>query len=501
MSASRRYRLPLFEAFRKQVRFAAAGVVRKQALAAEAIIGELEIDRVYPSEWVVWRITGFRPEEEGLSDQVLDAVDLRRDLTVFVQDLAKDIEFAATDRPAGAVSTAEAAERLGVSVRTLQRWRDKGLPLLPIRFPDGTRRRGCFVDAFESFVAREADVVKRASAFGDRQSPPIIAARVQRMHVEGARRLVLRAHDWRIPETVVAARLGRGQSTVRRLLREARTERLRSLERWSVDLPTASLPSADEVFAVAGQLDDVAANAAVLDGHGLLELLQRIEHVDDRDDANSRIAALHYLHARAWSALAANARTLSLRTLDKIERDIVWSDLLLERASLGVGGEAVRRLEQSLGTRLNTLNDDSILAAIGFVLQCAAKAIERFDPAKKDAFKALPRSVGFAVARGVAQQELQLSPAGAIDVKRTPARPTAVLRSPQRWWRRGGSVGLLDAAQTLFERRHGVGTACRPMTMLDLGKAFGVPPSHLRSPLEAAERMVRGNAVRSQVQK
>lgn len=500
MSVVRRYRLPLFEAFRKQVRFAAANVVRKQALAAEAIIGELEADRVYPSEWVIWRITGFRPEEEDLSDQVLDADDLRRDLAVFVQDLAKDTEFASTDRPAGAVSTAEAAERLGVSVRTLQRWRDRGLPLLPIRFPDGTRRRGCFVDALELFVAREAGLVKRASNFGHATTTPSVGAPLQRMHADRARRMVLWAHDWRIPESLVSTRLCRGKSTVRRLLREARTKRLRTLEQWSVDLPTASLPSADEVFAVAGTLDDVAAKAATSSSRTLLEFLQTIEHLDDRDLANSRIAALHFLHARAWAALTAHDGTLSLRWLDRIERDVLWSDLLLERAALGVGGEAVRRLEQSLGTRLSTLNDEAINTAIGFVLRCAATAIVSFDPAKKDAFKALPRSVGFAVARGVAQQELQLTSAGGVDVTQMPTRPTAMLRSPQRWWRVGGADDLDDAARTLFERRNGVGLASRPMTLGDLGRSFGVPPSHLRAPLEAAERTVRGNAMRSRDQ-
>ena len=441
---------------------------------------------------------GFRPENEALATTVLPGEDLRRDLTVFVQDLATDTEFAATDREGGAMSSLEAAQRLGVSVRTLQRWRDRGLPLVPIRFADGHRRHGCFVEALDKFVANEPDLVSRAARFNlaaDRPPDAPPSEEGSRPSTARARRLVLRAHDRRLPETLAAARLGRAVSTVRRLLLEARTARLRLIEPWEVELPTASLPFADEVFAVAGALDDVARSLVGCDPDALVERFREVERGEDTDHAVSRIAALHFLHARAWRELACDREPLGSKALDRVERDVVWSELLLERATIGVVGEALRRFEQSIGRRMGTLEPAAFGGAVRFVLGTSAAVIRAFDPARKDAWEALHRSVGFAVARAVAQQE-QWDRPGPQAFAPT-IRPAALheLLAVQRWWRTGAGETLDDDAKALLALRHGVGAERRPLTLIEMGQRLGRPPSHLRIPLEHAERTLRRAAI------
>jgi hypothetical protein len=179
----------------------------------------------------------------------------------------------------------------------------------------------------------------------------------------------------------------------------------------------------------------------------------------------------------------------------------MWSSWLLQRAAIGVGGESLRRLEQSLGRRLSSLDANAIDCAIAFVLRAAAQAIQGFDPARKDALEALPRSVGFAVARGVAQQEISLASTGSIKVTQAVYAPTDALCRPQQWWHKAGET-MTDATQRqLLELRHGVGAPWRPMTLIEMGRKLGVPPSHLRVPLEDAERMLRRHAIDFQNQK
>ena len=131
MAASQRYRCPAIEAFRRQVRFARSDVLERQAIAAENVVLEIARDRVYPGAWILWRISGFTPEEAEFTDSILDGEDLRHDLPLFMLDLAAHLDFRSSDRPGGALTTAEVGHDIGVSLRTVQRWRNRGLPIIP----------------------------------------------------------------------------------------------------------------------------------------------------------------------------------------------------------------------------------------------------------------------------------------------------------------------------------------------------------------------------------
>ena len=433
MADRQRYHLPAIAGFRRQLRFASRGALRKQALAAEALLFEVARDRVYPSSWVVWRITGFRPEAGQLADSVLDGAELRHDLAVFLQELAGEVDFQADDRPDGAVDTAEAASRLGVTVRTLQRWRNHGLPLIPIRFQDGRRRRGCFLDTLERFAAVEAPLVSRARRFGrvkpaeQREIEAKVASRLadgdprtvaanevaaevgrsggavrRAAQLDGGRvrlprevdRLLLRAHDWRVPEARLAGRLQRSPATLRRILLRARKDRVLALRPYVVDLPTASLPGAEEVFASAGELDDVPERLLGLEATAWLAAVREIGEQENSEVVGNRIAAMHFVHGRAAVALDALPMSPGVRSLDPVERDLAWGARLLERTVIGAMYAAVRRYEQSVQVRMDARPSGELVPIIEALCSRTADVVRGFDPARGGVVDRLGRAVG-----------------------------------------------------------------------------------------------------------
>ena len=546
MAAQRRYKLPVIEAFRRQLRYARSDVLRKQALAAETLVFEVERERTYPSAWVVWRITGFRPENEDLGDALLKGEDLRHDLALFMQELAKDIEFMANDRPGGAVNTEEAARRLGVSVRTLQRWRDRGLPLIPIRFEDGNRRRGCYLETLERFAASESRLVEHARRFGRVPAEERmhlrdqVASRVQegesetqvitdvarragrspqtvrraaacaqrrRLKAPEARRFSLRAYDRRIGIPDIAERLQRSESAIRRLILDARWQRVGGLLRRSVSLPTAELPDADRVFAAAGELDTTVESTIGLDLAGWIARIRTLEEDEDSEAAGNRIAALHFLNARAERSSEGLRGKPTARVIDAMERDLVWGGLLLERVVLGVMGGAMRRFSQSLGARFEELPQGATIEAIDLLLKTSAESVMQFDPGRKSPWHELHRSVGLAVAREVARHPRWrdgIAPsvhAGeamaprAVDSLSILPGPLRSIMGPLRWWRCGAGATLTDASLRIIKLRHGVGGGAHPRSMRELGVAMGEAPTHLQAPLLEAEQRLRLEAL------
>ena len=531
MAERRRYRLPAIAEFRQQLRFAGRSALHKQALAAESLLFEVDRDRVYPVSWVVWRITGFRPEGDQLADAVLDGGDLRHDLAVFLQELAAELDFKHSDRPQGAVDSAEAASRLGVTIRTLQRWRSHGLPLIPIRLADGRRRKGCFLDTLERFAAAEAPLVERARRFGRVGSteraelqarvnhhvaegmPGSVAAKavagevgrssgaVRRAADLGGRRvrlpgrvgeLLLRAHNLRISETRLAERLERSPATVRRLLSQARRDRAVALKPPAVDLPTASLPGAEEVFATAGGLDDVAETLVGRDATSWLAAIRAIGPEDDAENVGNRIAAMHFLHGRASSAIDALPEKPGERLLDPVERDLAWGGRLLERTVIGIMHIAVRRYEQSVQVRLDTFEPERIVSVIEMLFGRAAEVVQGFDPTRRGTIGRLERSVGLEVARAVASEGKLQDPSGlgrrTIDSLHVLQPSLRGMLLPVRWWRAGAGMELDPKSRRLIEVRHGVGEAVRPHSMKETGRVIGVPPTRLIGPLLTAER-------------
>ncbi len=258
----------------QQARFAPRERRLEQIDRAEQLLGEIEVHKKYPYEYLCYRITGFRPE--GAPALVLEGGDVRHDLRMFVEDLSRTVGQRA-DQAAEPVLTVDAvSRRFNVSPRTVTRWRRQGL--VARRFIiDGRTKVGFLESSLSRFVEAHRDQVDRGTRFrqltdAERDE---IARRARRMAlvsqaglVEIARRIarkmsrspetvrsVLKAYDHDHPERaifppstgpldeeakaqiyrlfrrgvsaeVLAAQFGRTRSSIYRVINEMRARRI-----------------------------------------------------------------------------------------------------------------------------------------------------------------------------------------------------------------------------------------------------------------------------------
>src|SRR4051794_36550235 len=60
-----RLKVPALAELARQLRFEPAKAARRQLELAEALVGQIDPAQVYPYEWVVFRLTGYRPDDGG----------------------------------------------------------------------------------------------------------------------------------------------------------------------------------------------------------------------------------------------------------------------------------------------------------------------------------------------------------------------------------------------------------------------------------------------------
>tara|TARA_Y100000589_G_scaffold166172_3_gene158176 strand:- start:40287 stop:41915 length:1629 start_codon:yes stop_codon:yes gene_type:complete len=148
----------------RQLEYAPAGTHLRQMDAAEALLDVIEPTRLYPEDFITFRITGYRSDRPGPRTSVVGAA-LQRDLVTFIQCLSWDLDLPRTLDRGRAEDMDDLARRLGVSRRTLQRCRQAGLVLHFVRGEDGQRRLACYPDSLERFMASNPGRITVAASF------------------------------------------------------------------------------------------------------------------------------------------------------------------------------------------------------------------------------------------------------------------------------------------------------------------------------------------------
>src|SRR3954452_11933886 len=84
------YRHPALKGLKEQqARFAPRERRLEQIDRAEKLLGEIDVARQYPWEYLVFRITGYRPDNAPAL--ILEGDDVRHDLRLFVEDLSETV--------------------------------------------------------------------------------------------------------------------------------------------------------------------------------------------------------------------------------------------------------------------------------------------------------------------------------------------------------------------------------------------------------------------------
>jgi RNA polymerase primary sigma factor len=205
----RQYMHPAIRQLRdQQVKYAPVDRRLEQLNRAERLIAELVPGKLYPYQFVCFRITNYR--SDLYPDLKIEGRDLEHDLSLFIHDLSLTVPpVPAEEVPEPVLTLDQLCENLKVSTKTISRWRDRGLVSRWV-LCDGKRKVGIRQSLLNRFLARNQERVEKSSRFSQLTEPEKIEI------LRRAKRLAARAPD-RFTEICrrIAKKLGRSVETIR----------------------------------------------------------------------------------------------------------------------------------------------------------------------------------------------------------------------------------------------------------------------------------------------
>ncbi|MBA7662043.1 RNA polymerase sigma factor RpoD [subsurface metagenome] len=159
-----------------QLRFTPENKRRTQLDAAEELYAVVEPDKEYPFEFVFFRITGFHPKGP-VAEELIKGDELLDDLRIFISKLSSRLARPVAEQDQKIYTIEELAETLGVSTKTICRWRERGLIARKFIFDDGRKRFGFLQSTVDTFLKATPDLAakaKRYSRLTDEQKQQII---------------------------------------------------------------------------------------------------------------------------------------------------------------------------------------------------------------------------------------------------------------------------------------------------------------------------------------
>jgi transposase len=332
----------------------------EQVRRAERLHDEIEPDASYPFDYLVYRITGFRAETDETVLLIGEAV--AADLRLLIDTLSRSIRI--TPSPGESLDTLDAlARRLGVSTKTIERWRKDGLRWRWTFDPQrGKSVITISLAALAAFRERSPHRIEQARGFtrmsASQRAELIAAARQMAANHPAwslnriARRLAqrfgrahetirqtLQQHDARHPDqpifqnaggplterdarviararrrgiavNTLAEHFGKSPSTVRAAHARYRLAQLRKLDLRGLETPLFERPDAEQVYrhsarAHAADRDRGAVSSVpVTDLPGGLRPLYRQTTLDAATQRHL-FRRMHYLRFKARCAIAA----------------------------------------------------------------------------------------------------------------------------------------------------------------------------------------------------
>ncbi len=187
-------------------------VRRRHTDRLEALLLELDPQRTYPFEFLYYRVTGFRPAEQ--SQQTFRGEEVMPDLLLVLDALSETVPAPVGEARDQVMTVEQVAGRHNVSVRTVRRWRRRGLVARKYVFPDGRVRVGVRREALRKFEQLRGEQLRKSGNFSrmDAEEERQIIERVEQLRREDDLSLTEAAAQ-------VAEHFDRSQESVRQLLK------------------------------------------------------------------------------------------------------------------------------------------------------------------------------------------------------------------------------------------------------------------------------------------
>jgi len=197
----------------RQLTYSPADKRRLQLSAAVDLATHLDPSSTYPWEFILFRITGFRPKEP--IEHAITGVSLRADLSQFIEFLSDTLSLQAAEAASPVLTLEEVVQRFGVSSKTIQRWRRQGLLAQRFIFAEGRKRLGFLAQDVARFADSNAEKVRKSATFS--QLSDTEKARIIRY----ARWLAVRCHcSMTGLSRRIATHLERSAETIRYTIRK-----------------------------------------------------------------------------------------------------------------------------------------------------------------------------------------------------------------------------------------------------------------------------------------
>ncbi len=147
-----------------QLRFAPRRKRQKQLASAEKLFAIIDKNKEYPFEFVCFKITGYRLKDRT-AQELIKGSDLADDLPLFIARLSAQVAPPASQQQEKVYDIEHLAEALGVSTKTINRWRRRGLLAQKFVFDDGAKRLGFLQSTVDSFIKANPELTAKAGTF------------------------------------------------------------------------------------------------------------------------------------------------------------------------------------------------------------------------------------------------------------------------------------------------------------------------------------------------
>lgn len=318
-----------------QLHFTPLDKRKKQLDAAEKFLFSLEPDREYPAEFVCYKITGYRLESL-VDKEPVKGSDLAEDLKIFMAKLSALAAPLVSNMPEKIYTIEQLSKTLGVSTKTINRWRKNDLIARKYIFEDRKKKFGFSQSVVDEFLKKNPGLISNAKNFTQ------LTNKEKQQVINYARRLGAKTNlsCYQIIEKI-AKKIQRAHETIRYLLA--------NYEKTYPDKPIFDKPSAQITVGQAIEVYKLFKNGATV-----AELMERF--------GRSKSTIYRIINRRRAKTLP--AKKIEFIPSGEFKKDDAFEKILGEQkfSMSGLqGGETLKPAGSSLPQYLQTLRQMPLL--------------------------------------------------------------------------------------------------------------------------------------------
>jgi RNA polymerase sigma factor (sigma-70 family) len=163
-----KFRISFLGELARQMGFSPREARFAQIEAAEQLLESLEPNKAYPHEWIIHRLTGYRPKV--YTEDLFPGQAIQHDLGLLIEQVSETLDIRTSQSDEPVLTIDDVSARFSVTSKTIQRWRRRGLPARRFFFGDGKRRVGFLLGSVERFFSEHKDQVTRGMNFAPIES-------------------------------------------------------------------------------------------------------------------------------------------------------------------------------------------------------------------------------------------------------------------------------------------------------------------------------------------